>query len=246
MTPYFSESGIVMMEGDALDLQRQCASSYIDAIITDPPFMLGAASARKSADKALGWADINNASRWYSEWIAESWRILKSDGCLWTFANWRLLPVLHCAAARVPGLSVLSHVVWDKQWISVGSTRGLREQCELVVLFGKPDFSIPDRGIGNIWPEKWTSAKPSGHPQEKPVALIQRMITTSNLKPGSVIADWFMGRGSTAVACVNTEMRFLGAELEPDHLAVARDRVIDANLKLFGSTPCRQPTEASP
>jgi DNA modification methylase len=228
MTPYYSDDTSTLYCGDCLDVIRHLPNESFDAAVTDPPFMLGAASARKSADKVIGWADINNASHWYSAWMGEAWRTLRPHGCLWIFANWRSLPVLQCAASRVPGMSILSHVVWDKQWVSVGSMRGVREQCELIVLLGKPEFAIPDRAAGNIWPEKWTSQRPSGHPQEKPVPLIARMLEASDLRPGARVFDGFMGRGSTGVACAEASMRFVGVEMESHHVEVARDRIVAA------------------
>lgn len=228
-----SAPAVTLHLGDCLDVLRGMADASVDAVVTDPPYMLGAASARKSADKAIGWADINNAAHWYAAWMAEAWRVMAEDAPMWVFGNWRSFPVYQCAASKVAGMSVLSVVVWDKEWPSVGSTRGLRQNYELVVLFAKPGFAIPDRTIGDIWRCKWGSHKPTGHPQEKPVPLISRMIEVSRLVPGKTLCDPFAGSGSSAVAAVQAGLNFTGAELDDSHCASARRR-IDAALS---STP---------
>jgi DNA modification methylase len=216
-----------LMLGDCLERLKELPNGSVDCVVTDPPYMLGAASARRSADKAIGWADINNASHWYSQWFARVWDLMGDDCSLWVFGNWRSFPVYQCAASKVPGMSVLSVVVWDKEWPSVGSTRGLRQNYELIVLFGKPGFGIADRALGDIWRCKWTSAKPTGHPQEKPVELIARMLDVAGLQPGSSILDPFMGSGSTALAAMGKSHRFVGIEMDDDHFALARRRLTE-------------------
>jgi DNA modification methylase len=223
------DGSIRLWNADALEVSPLVAAETVAAVITDPPYMLGAASARKSADKAIGWADINNAARWYAEWLAESWRVLRDDGSLWVFANWKLVPVLQCGASKVPGLGILSVIVWDKEWPSVGSMRGLRQNYELVVLFGKPGFAIENRSLGDIWKCKWSGQKPSGHPQEKPVALIERMIEVGKIN--GLIVDWFCGSGATAEGAVRTGNTFIGCELEEGHV----QRTVRRLLPLFAN-----------
>lgn len=217
-----------LYHGDCLDLLPRLNDGCIDAVITDPPYMLGAASARKSANKALGWADINNAANWYAQWFAECWRVMNDKAPMWVFGNWRSFPVYQCAAAKVPGMSVVSTLIWDRQWPGVGSTRGLRQHYELVVLFGKPGFSIVDRKTPDIWPHKWASARPTGHPQEKPVGLIEKMLERSGVEPGMTVLDPFAGSGSTGVAARQYGCRFIGAELDDAHHQKAQTRVCAA------------------
>ena len=220
-----SKPSVTLHLGDCLEALGAVPSGSVRIVVTDPPYLLGAASARKSADKAIGWADINNAARWYADWMREAWRMLSPDGSLWVFGNWRSLPVYQCAASKVAGMSILSVVVWDRQWPSVGSTRGLRQNYEVVALFGKPEFAIADRSVSDIWPCKWAGHRPSGHPQEKPVPLIRRMIDTAKVPPGETLCDPFTGSGSSAVAAIEAGLNFIGAEMEENHHAVALRRI---------------------
>ena len=43
--------------------------------------------------------------------------------------------------------------------------------------------------------------------------------------PGGLVLDPFMGSGTTGMAAVGQGFGFVGVELEPDHMAIARARV---------------------
>jgi DNA modification methylase len=209
--------------GDCLEILPQMQANSVDAVIADPPYTIGTASNRKSANKPMGWADINNASFWFSAWYAEVWRILKPSGCFWTFCSWRTLPVVQCAVSRIGGMSITSAIVWDKDWIGVGSTKGLREQFEMIALIGKPDFSIEDRAISNIWTIPWNSQRPSGHPSEKPEAIIDRILDVSNIT--GIVVDPFAGSGTAGVCAVRRNCEYIGIELETMWTEYATGRI---------------------
>jgi DNA modification methylase len=202
----------------------------VDLFVTDPPYVIGAVSAGTLGSKAGSWADMMNSAHWFAAWYAEAWRILRDTGALWTFCNWRSLPVIMRAAAQ-SGMPVTSVLVWDKQWIGPGGTQGLRPRYELVALMAKPAFGIPDRGLPDIWSHLWSSIKPSGHPAEKPVSLLRRLITASGIAPGGIVCDPFLGSGSTGVAAVIEGCAFIGIEQEQAWYDVAATRIAAAQAQ---------------
>ena len=218
--------------GDCLDVMRDMEDGCVDLVVTDPPYSLASASSRRSADKAMGWADINNASVWFSLWYKEVWRILKQDGAFWTFCSWHSAPVVQCATSHVPGMHLTSMLVWDKQWPGVGSTKGLRQHYEHVALAAKPDFAIKDRTIGDIWPCKWSSARPNGHPAEKPESLINQIIQVCEVSTDAVIFDPFIGSGTTAVAALKLGRHFYGCDINPDYVKLANERIEKTRLEM--------------
>jgi DNA modification methylase len=227
---------IELLQGDCLEIMRGMADASVDAVITDPPYMMGAASTRRGERAQSPIADWTNAARWYKDWLGECFRVAKSDAPVWVFGNWRTLPVLEIAVQSL-ARHITSTLVWDKQWIGVGSMNGLRCQYGLVFLMGGPDFSIPDRSMGDIWQERWSSARPHGHPAEKPTGLIKRMINVSGLRNGATILDPFMGSGTTGEACIELGCNFMGCEIDPDYFAIAQRRIelAQAQPLLFGS-----------
>lgn len=62
------------------------------------------------------------------------------------------------------------------------------------------------------------------HPTQKPVALLEYLIKTYTLE-GETVLDNCMGSGSTGVACINTNRKFIGFELDKQYCEIANERV---------------------
>lgn len=87
----------------------------------------GAVSAGNMATKADGRADMMNLARWYRLWYAMARRAIKPTGALWTFCNWRSLPVVMRAAFDATRRPVL---------------RSAPQPPELVSCVGPPDEPV--------------------------------------------------------------------------------------------------------
>lgn len=76
------------------------------------------------------------------------------------------------------------------------------------------------------------------HPTQKPVELLEYLIKTYT-NEGEVVLDFTMGSGSTGVAAMLTDRRFIGIELDDKYFEIAENRIkesIDKKeelLKLF-------------
>ena len=70
------------------------------------------------------------------------------------------------------------------------------------------------------------------HPTQKPVELLEYLIKTYT-NEGEIVLDFTMGSGSTGVACVNTNRKFIGIELEEKYFEIAKNRIEEArnNIK---------------
>ncbi len=62
------------------------------------------------------------------------------------------------------------------------------------------------------------------HPTQKPIALLEWLIKTYS-NEGDLVLDNCCGSGSTGVACINTNRRFLGIELDKEYLRIAEERL---------------------
>ena len=71
------------------------------------------------------------------------------------------------------------------------------------------------------------------HPTQKPVALLEDLIQTYS-NEGNTVLDFTMGSGSTGIACVNTNRRFIGIELDEGYFNIAKQR-IDTALKIINT-----------
>ncbi|MDQ0154960.1 DNA-methyltransferase [Robertmurraya andreesenii] len=62
------------------------------------------------------------------------------------------------------------------------------------------------------------------HPTQKPVPLFEYLIKTYT-EENNVVLDNCMGSGTTAVACVRTNRRFIGFETQPEYIEIANKRL---------------------
>ena len=62
------------------------------------------------------------------------------------------------------------------------------------------------------------------HPTQKPVELLEWLVKTYT-NEGETVLDNCMGAGSTGVACLNTNRKFIGIELDNTYFEIAKDRI---------------------
>ena len=73
------------------------------------------------------------------------------------------------------------------------------------------------------------------HPTQKPVDLLEYLIKTYT-KEGELVLDFTMGSGSTGVAALNTNRKFIGIELDEKYFDIAKKRLEEAKQISFFNT----------
>ena len=68
------------------------------------------------------------------------------------------------------------------------------------------------------------SAQTRFHPTQKPVALMEYLIKTYT-NEGETVLDFTMGSGTTSVACVNTNRKFIGIEMDEGYFNISKERL---------------------
>ena len=68
------------------------------------------------------------------------------------------------------------------------------------------------------------SQKDKLHPTQKPVALLEYLIKTYTNENETVL-DFTMGSGTSGVACVNINRKFIGIELDEGYYKIASERI---------------------
>jgi len=63
------------------------------------------------------------------------------------------------------------------------------------------------------------------HPTQKPVALMEWMMSLLKLPEKSVVLDPYMGAGTTGIACIRTGRKFIGIENDPEFFEIALNRI---------------------
>ena len=62
------------------------------------------------------------------------------------------------------------------------------------------------------------------HPTQKPVELLKWLIKTYT-NENEIVLDNCMGSGSTGVACINTNRKFIGIEKDENYFNIAKERI---------------------
>ena len=74
------------------------------------------------------------------------------------------------------------------------------------------------------------------HPCQFPVELIERLVL-SMTNPGDWVLDPFMGTGTTAIAALMHGRRAIGAEIMPNYIRIARERIRKAEEGMLQIRP---------
>jgi site-specific DNA-methyltransferase (adenine-specific) len=136
-------------------------------------------------------------------------------------------PVLRDLSERI--------VVASKGRFDRAPTRAKREKAGLPFenTISKQEFMDGTLDIWRIQPE---SARRVGHPAPFPVEVPRRCIELLTYRD-DVVLDPFMGSGSTAVAAVRSDRRYVGYDTDPAYVALAEKRIAEAQELVDTSGP---------
>ena len=70
------------------------------------------------------------------------------------------------------------------------------------------------------------------HPTVKPIQLMSYLVNLGSSENETVL-DPFMGSGSTGIACVLHNRKFIGIELDERYCSIANDRITYFSQNLF-------------
>ena len=93
--------------------------------------------------------------------------------------------------------------------------------------FPKDMIKKPNHQMRTVWAIAATppeEKKCGRHPTQKPLALLERIITAST-KEDDVIFDPFMGSGTTGVAALKLKRKFVGIDNTKEYCELAEKRI---------------------
>jgi DNA modification methylase len=107
---------------------------------------------------------------------------------------------------------------------------GLSRVCSKCGISQRGSDECPDE---QNCPKEWVNPpKKNNHPTVKPTELMKflcRLVTP----PGGTVLDPFMGSGSTGKAARQEGLDFIGIELDPEYIEIAKARIGSDNLSNF-------------
>ena len=244
---------INLYKGDCLEVMDKLIEQGIkvDAIITDPPYGTTACkwdsiiplepmwerlkriikpncaivlTAQTPFDKVLGFSNISNLKY---EWI---WEKTAATGHL----NSKKAPMKAHENILVfcDGLPLYNpQKTFGHKPTNSYTKRNGDGECygKTSVVSGGGDTSRFPRSVQLFKSDK---QKNRLHPTQKPVALMEYLIKTYT-NENEIVLDFTMGSGTTGVACVNTNRKFIGIELDDKYFEIAEKRINNIKPTLF-------------
>ena len=101
-----------------------------------------------------------------------------------------------------------------------------------ILYYGKDPYLANCMGsransCGQTYPN---DANEQPHPCAKPIAMMRWLVARASLE-GQTVCDPFMGSGTTGIACIGGNRKFIGIEKDPAHFETARKRIETALMQ---------------
>lgn len=224
-----------VLRGDSKDIIKRIPDNSIDFILTDPPYNLGQHSTGNIP--LPGRSAMNNdVAEWDmidfnpEEWADEFIRILKPTGNLFIFTSYNQLGRWYnCLDHK---FDTSNFMIWHKTNPAPKIFKaGFLNSCEMIFTCWNKKHTwnfISQAEMHNfietpicMRPERLSDPK---HPAQKPVSILKKMIEIAS-NEDDIIFDPFMGVGSTGVAALNLNRRFIGVEINETYYNAAKKRI---------------------
>ncbi|WP_295599897.1 site-specific DNA-methyltransferase [uncultured Methanobrevibacter sp.] len=146
------------------------------------------------------------------------------------------------------GYLMRGEVIWDKSasaggscawgsWMSA-SNPVLRDFHEYILIFSKESYSKDKKQekrdtiehdefiqwTKSIWTFPAVNAKKIGHPAPFPVELPHRLIKLYSYE-GDVVLDPFVGSGTTCLAAIQNNRKYIGYDIKKEYIELAEKRI---------------------
>jgi site-specific DNA-methyltransferase (adenine-specific) len=202
MKPYYDEDGITIYHGDCREI---APSLEYDVVVADPPYGISHDcnySGRGNLAVGKVWPDVYDDDKPFdpSPWIT-------GPAILWGGNHF---------ASRLPDSG--GWLVWDK----LRPDDLYQSTCELA-------WSNVIRGVRRFT-YRWHGMLRDGdevlmHPTQKPVALMDWVLSLKWMRDFSTVLDPYMGCGPVLVAAKNAGMKATGIEIEERYCETAANRL---------------------
>jgi DNA modification methylase len=225
MKPYYESDGISIYHADCREVLPYLEA---DALVTDPPYGLGAAR-----QKFGGGGAKRHLTGVFAGRPALRKRIYGDSGWDDKACDDELLRLAMSRTKR--------QIIWGGNYFDLGPSR-----CYLVwdKLRGDTDYADAELAWTNLersvrvirW--RWNGfqqqhAEERWHPTQKPLSVMAWALARLDPAPASVI-DPFMGSGTTLVACKAASIPCVGIEIAERYCEIAARRLAQEVLPLEG------------
>ncbi len=265
------EADLVLFEGDCLRLLPDIPDGFVRLVVTSPPYNLGKAyESKRELDEyvLLQRAVIEQCVRvlhpqgsicWQVGNYVDNGEIIPLDVILYpVFASlglrlrnrivWQFGHGLH-ASRRFSGRYEV--ILWftkaDDYLFNLDAVR-VPQKYPMKKYFkgskrGQLSCNPLGKNPGDVWEipnVKANHVEKTIHPCQFPVELVERLVL-SMTNEGDWVLDPFLGVGTTAIAALAHQRRAIGAEIMPEYVKIARERIKQAEEGKLRIRPMTRP-----
>lgn len=225
-----------IVTGDARVLAEGIPDDSVDLVLTDPPFGI-------NFQYSNGYKDNPEQYEELIKWtITQSERVIKPGGLIFVFVAqlrlryiWSLFPETSRIFAACKNFVQMRPVIVQYAYDPVIYWQKNGEPLK--------EFSGRDWHIANTANTNNRGLNEAGfHSCPRPLDTITYMV--DNFSPsGGIVLDWFMGSGTTALACLISGRNYWGCEIVSATAESARQRVLLTQPPLFVPLPTQSPLD---
>jgi site-specific DNA-methyltransferase (adenine-specific) len=204
--------------------------------------------------------------------LREAYRVLKPDGSLYFHIDYREVHYCKVLLDEIFGRdSFINEIIWAYDYGARTQKRWPPKHDNILWYAKDPAHytfnydaidRIPYMAPGLVGKEKaargklptdtwWHTIVPTnshektGYPTQKPLGIIQRIITASS-DPGDLVLDFFAGSGTVGEACIKLNRNFVLIDDNPQALQVMRQRLQgDPSIEWLEGTDVQGSSHAS-
>lgn len=243
---------------DALTLLRGLPNESVDTVVTSPPYNLRNSSGNGLKGRGGLWTNnalvegYSNFSddmphdkyiAWQRQILQECWRVIKPTGAIFYNHKWRVQDgeLQRLAENIIEGLPLRQIIVWYRGNGFNFNDGYFLPTYEVIYLLCKPNFKLLK---GEIFHDVWqiTPTQNKYHPDSFPLELAHRCVVSSMPLDG-IVLDPFMGSGTTAVAAKRLGGYYLGCDISPEYVELAKANVagrLDEHIRRQRNEPHTQ------
>lgn len=234
-----------LYHGDCNEILQQIPDKSIDLILTDPPYEInchgGAAVGSRLGIRANKMReDLRFISTGFDyDKIFTQWKRICKPLNLYIFCSNKQITQVMSYFEKEYSTTLL---VWHKTNAVPLGNGTYHNNLEFVICIrDKGSFFNNQQPIEKktkIYEMPYPANAERIHPAQKPIELCQALINMKS-KENDTVLDCFMGSGTTGLACIKMNRKFIGIELEQKYfdLAYKRLKAEEDQLKFnFGAT----------
>jgi site-specific DNA-methyltransferase (adenine-specific) len=203
MRPYYKDDYATIYNGDCLEITEW---TLADVMLSDVPY------------------GMSYRSGWTGSTIANDGTVDVRDRAISLWGDRPAIVFGRWSEPRPVGTRMV--LLWDKgDWPGMGDlSLPWGPSTEEIYVIG---YGWVGKRRGQILRDPKRPSNTSLHPTEKPVGLMEMLVRSC---PPGIIADPFMGSGSTLVAARNLGRKSIGVELREDYCEIAAKRLSQQTL----------------